>query len=475
MKGGGEFDFLGYSDGNFYMVHYNKRYMVGEDYSLKKVYKINRSEEKKLRMNNPVAFNVVIGGEIYEITSNFDEDEMKGHYYAQTIDKESLALQDDRKQILEFDIINEGVRPYNILYDYMFSPDKSIFFIYNINPYDSKHFLLSWSFLDLEMNILDTYQVDYSTEQDVKIGNNVLWNSIPTTSFNKKPIEFGIPILDIFIDNEGAVYTTSIENSGGDDESTLLNIAKYGVGPEQVFEIFLDDIKIKKIASKVDNEGNIHCFGIYLEDVKNDIDGVFYFKYDAKTKEIIEETDHVYDPSEPRKLGYRTTPDYSDVLIKDLMILDDGRIIFLFEPCDYYWVSGGYTNYYSANLGSINIAIKHPDGKINVYEVPKYQNLKFYTSSFITEVVGDDIYFVYNDINYGKFTKHKGTYELLVCSKIVKLDKYGNIYEDIIPLPGKGGYFRYLRTVNSIKMEDGRLAFLGTRRPNVINYLTITE
>ena len=457
MKGSVEPDFLGYCDGNFYMAHWNKRYMVGEDFSLKKVYKIKRSEEEKLRMKNSVIFNVVIGAEIYEITTNFDKDEMKGYYYAQTIDKESLALQDDRKQILEFDIMNEGVRPYNILYDYIFSPDKSKYFIYNINPYDSKHILFSWSVLDLEMNILETSQIDYTIEGEIEDNiNNATWKSIPTTSFNKRPVELAMPILDIFIDNDGAVYITSIVHSGGDDGSTLLNIAKYGVGPEQVFEIFLDDKRIKKIASKVDNEGNIHGFGTYVEDVNNDIDGIFYFKLDAKTKEIIEETYYEYEPSEQRELGGYTTPDYSDVLIKDLIILDDGRIIFLFEPCEYYWVVAEYTNYYDFHLGSINIAIKSPDGKLNVYEVPKFQDFSLENSSFITEVVGDDIYFVFNDLSFGKYSKISSSYERIVSSKIVKLDKHGNIYEDVIPLTGKG-YFRYLRIANSIKMEDGRL------------------
>jgi hypothetical protein len=95
-------------------------------------------------------------------------------------------------------------------------------------------------------------------------------------------------------------------------------------------------------------------------------------------------------------------------------------------------------------------------------------------SSFITEVVGDDIYFVFNDLSFGKYSKISSSYERIVSSKIVKLDKHGNIYEDVIPLTGKG-YFRYLRIANSIKMEDGRLFFLGTKSPRVLNYISITE
>jgi hypothetical protein len=288
-------------------------------------------------------------------------------------------------------------------------------------------------------------------------------------------------VEQIKVDDEGSVYVTGIEyqeksearSSRREGKPTYIyHIYRYASNGTNVLEMPVD-LKGKFITDlQVDGapNGDVIAAGFYSEIGTFAIKGAFYISIDGKTHDIKTqqysefETDFItqYASEKEKKKAKKKEEKGDDVELAnfrmdELLIRQDGGATMIAEQFYTYTVTttttdaNGHsttttTTYY--NYNDILVISFNPDGKLAwKTKVPKRQtstNDGGYYSSYTYSVVGDKIYFIFNDNPKNLFLKEgEKPYTSYVRSKeqavvLVEVDANGKFSRELLMTTEKG-------------------------------------
>jgi hypothetical protein len=412
------------------------------------------------------SFYLISNNKFFQAFTYVNEKEMKKYLFIETMDKSSLQQNGDIKKISEIDLKDKNARTNSIVFNYLFSPDKSKILIYGVNVYEKTKGVFSYTVVDADFNVLWEKQIDFTLEENQKDVSFVreFYTGIPVgLSFH---LSRNTPYLDLFIDNEANIYSINIFSSNK-EESGQYQITKFfdnGKNTEE-FPIELSgNKKISHIKSTTNPEGNIVCLGYYSNDEISTINGIFYLLIDVNTKKIIQEEYLDYD--------YNLKESYSLVL-HNLIQMKDGRIILLSEPTELTRVKekkmrydGSIDNdyYYIHNYGSINIVVLSENAKLERYKIHKQYELTTQASiselgSFSYHIVDDNIYFIYNETHNNNNNNNKTT--------ITLFNTNGETSKKALNTQSE------LKVLTYQRMSDSKMFFLGTEKEETLNFVEI--
>ncbi len=237
-----------------------------------------------------------------------------------------------------------------------------------------------------------------------------------------------VSIIDYYLGNDGAIYMlTCIELEKEQREkgqspyfySILLINPKTAELSE--FKIELSSKNIEEVSFRIDNKNNkLICAGFYsnlkpTEYTGKDIDGFFFLRIDALSKEIEAKGFKEIDKNMVAELSKKKKAEGDKGVSKSFEIVDvvnksDGSITLISEYQNDYVVystttsSNGVTttkrtDYYDRN--NIFVINVNPDGKVlSLIDIPKKQNTvndKAMFSSFLLFENADRLFLFYND------------------------------------------------------------------------------
>lgn len=414
-------DIVGYDQSGFYAIKtesrtfgialltYTKTIITLERYNNKM--NPDRSSELKLEFNNEkMDYEQIIqlNDELYVFSSLKDQKDKKNKLFVQTIDKNTLLPSYDIKQIGEVDYagnMKSNAGNFNL----RLSRDSSKVLVYYNLPYE-KHENEKFGFhvLDAQLNEIWSKQIFLPYEEalfeieDYKVDNkgNV---HILGVVFKEKRKEkrkgqpnYNYEVLSYFQKDDGVKsYTISLEDK------------------------FLTDMQIA-----VNDDLDIICSGFYSSVGTFGIIGTYFIKVNGKTKEITTKSFKEFgldfitqnmtkreEEKTTRRAEKGKDVEMYEYDLDDIIIHSNGGATLIGEQ---YFVrtyttttnnpttgaTSTYTTYYY-NYNDIIVISISPSGEIEwTQKVPKVQvtsNDNGFYSSYVTSVVKDKIYFVFND------------------------------------------------------------------------------
>jgi hypothetical protein len=403
----------------------NKEQVYIEKYdskmNLKRSEKLDLSYKNKDRDFEDV---VMIGGQLYLLSSFNNEVKKKNYLFLQEINKKTLRLARDFDMIGETeskDKYREGT------FDLIHSQDTSKILIYNQLLY--------------KKNEPERFAFRIFDKQF-----NELWSRNVVLPYGDNQFQ----VEEYQVDKAGNVYLLGVIY---DDKSrfrrqgkptyrySILAYTKDGEDAEE-YKIDIEDKFITDLTFKVADNGNLVCTGFYSEKGTYSVKGTYFFRLDAKTKQIYNKNLKQFDfeflteymsPAKKEKAkraeregNERRAPELFNYSLDNLILRSDGGALliaeqyYVYERYDYnrpfygggfygYRYSRFYDPYYRNNstrdiyynYNDIIIVNIQPDGEIEwTARIPKQQetiNDGGYYSSYSHAVVRDKIYFIFND------------------------------------------------------------------------------
>ena len=369
---------------------------------------------------------VMIGGQLYLLTSFNNEVKKKNYLFLQKISKKGLRLDKDFEMIGQTDSkdkFREGT------FDLIHSQDSSKVLIYNqllFNKNEPERF--AFRIFDQQFNEL------WSRNVVLPYGDGLF------------------SVEEYQVDNNGNVYLlgviyndkSSFRRQGKPTyQYTILAYTKDGEDAQE-YKIDIEDKFITDLTFKVAKDGNLVCTGFYSEKGTYSVKGTYFFKLDAKTKKVYNRNLKQFDfdflteymsPSKREKAkkaeiegNEKRAPELFNYSLDNLILRSDGGALLIAEQ---YYVYERFDNNMPFNAGfgglygyrfsrfndpyfrnnaqrdifynynDIIIVNIRPDGEIEwTARIPKQQetiNDGGYYSSYAHAVVRDKIYFIYND------------------------------------------------------------------------------
>ena len=354
---------------------------------------------KKGKKKSPYLGSLLMNGKIYVFSSIVEKNGSgrgKVHYY-QTVDLESLKLNDDAKEI--FTLKQKGLVG-QILSNFEFktSSDKS--------------------------KILFTYDILNNNSSRTSYKCNVYDNTFKKLYSKKVTLTDQIGDPQIFPDNNGNLYAVSLDFVGkhkykrrGEPSYNFL-ISKYSDLGEKVDKIPINiegkDILDMKVS--VNKNGDLICGGVFSSTKSFNADGVFLLTLDAETNEIksqsLEDFKSDFISNSARVNSGRAInnkdggPDkyLFRYVFQDLHYFEDGSMIFIAEQ--YTDLAAGDTPVFL--YGDLIIVKSSNTGEIEwMNKIPKYQDCYFQDldfGSYIAQKVNNKLAIIFNDHkdNFGK-------------------------------------------------------------------------
>ena len=397
------------SNDQFFIEHYSS------NMNLKRAQKLDLKVKGKDRDFEDI---VMIGGELYLLSSFNNQAKKKNYLFLQQINKKGLRLAKDFRMIAETDArdrYKEGT------FDLVVSGDSSKVLIYNQLPFNRN---------DPERFAFRIFDSQF----------NELWSRNIVLPYNDNQFS----VEEYQIDNEGNVYLLGVIY---EDRSNFRRqgrptyryvILAYTKDGEEVqeYKIDISDKFITDLTFRVANDGNLVCSGFYSEKGTYSIKGTYFFRLDAQTKKIYNKNLKQFDfdflttymsegrKERAKKAEYegnerRAAELYNYSLDKLILRSDGGALLiaeqfFIVERMDnnrFVNYGVGFVNdpfmrptttrdiYY--NFNDIIVVNIRPNGEIEwTARIPKQQetvNDGGYYSSYSHSVVQDKIYFVFND------------------------------------------------------------------------------
>ena len=292
-------------------------------------------------------------------------------------------------------------------FDFVVSKDSTKFLLVDVPPFE-KYSGEKFGFQIFDENL---NQIDNA---EISLPNNFKY--------------FIVPLDQISLSNDGIVYMLAKNIKQKEDKSKgdadyyfqLLAINPHGQGDVTTYDLKLPQKAITDIAYNVEDSNYIICSGFY-GNVKNtqyssgQIDGIFYFRINKKTKGIestgLKALDHDFIADiTSQKSANKGKGLSNNFTLVHFVKRSDGGALLVSEYRDTYtvteWVTtpnGGshmetHTIYARSNIIVINI---NTDGSIKWYvNIPKKQTSEddggIY-SSFFMGTHGSKMYFVYNE------------------------------------------------------------------------------
>ncbi|HXA01475.1 MAG TPA: hypothetical protein VNW99_05765 [Cytophagaceae bacterium] len=350
-------------------------------------------------------FIIHSSGKLYLFSSFYDQKLKKTTLFSQTVSKETLALNNDLKNVAE---ITSESRHNSGGFNYRISKDKSKIMIFYNLPYEkTEPEKFGFHVYDVDLNELWTKSISLpysdglftiSTYKVSDKGNVFLLGKIYEEK--SKDVRFG---------KVNFKYTIlSYSNS----ENT---VKEYGVS---LGEKFLTDMQI----AITPNE-DIVCAGFYSDKGMHSIKGTYFLRVDGATKEIVskstkefglnfitlEMTEKQAAKTKRRAEKGKDTELY-EYDLDNLILRDDGGAVLVGEQ---YYVRVTTSTYTTANGGMSTVTTYHyyyndvivinidPSGNIQwAVKVAKDQhtiNDGGFFSSYALHVNKDNIYIIFND------------------------------------------------------------------------------
>lgn len=344
---------------------------------------------------------------LYVFSSISDKKADKNTFYSQSVDKESLQLNNDKQQLAQIDF--EGFRNRNDgSFGFEFSSDSTKLLVYYNLPYD-KH----------GVEKVGVHVFNQSMDQ--------IWRKTITIPYTDELFT----VEDFEIDNDGNVYVTGVEyneklkvkrkgkpnfkyhvisyTQNGKEENDL---------PIEVEGKFLTDMKVRP-----NNNGELLCGGFYSGLGRYSIEGSFFLRVDSKTGDVktasfedfgidfITQNLSARQEKKARKKDAKgKTPELFQFDLDAMVMREDGGVVLVAEQFFVKVVTttsvgpnGAMTtttnyHYYYNDLIVISVS---PEGQIEWNtKIPKFQhtvNDYGYYSSYAMSIVDDKLHFIFND------------------------------------------------------------------------------
>lgn len=413
-------DICGYDESGYYIVRYEKTTPflehINKQMAVDKSVKIPKQKDDA---GNPLYYNgcSMLDGNLYLFTMSKDSRLNSYKYYSQSVSTSTLAF-DSPKEIGSTTFPSRRTMMRSLMNTYFYrniSPDESHMLVYNsdlskdeedADPTDTKFHLVVF---DGKMN--------KEWDKDVRV-----------------PFAPGVfSVQQIKIDDKGNVYIIGIEyqekseariSRRSGQPTYTYHLYRYASKGTEVLEMPVD-LKGKFITDvQMDGapNGDIIASGFYSEKGSFSIKGAFYMAIDAKTQQVKVQQMTEFDTEfitqyfsekekkkEKKKEDKGEEPELYQFSLDNLLIKEDGGVTLIAEQ---YFVNVVTSQYYDGktwhtvttyyyNYNDILVMSFDKTGTLAwKCKIPKRQttvNDGGYYSSYTYSVVGDKIYFIYND------------------------------------------------------------------------------
>lgn len=385
-------------------------------------------------------FSVQMNSEIYVFSSYADKKTKKNALYTQTLNKKTLLLNNDRKKIAEIPFTSKLIKGVGA-FDYSLSDDSSKIILFYYLPYEKNESeKFGFHVMDQEMN--------------------QIWANDIFLPYTDELFEIESHLLDNFgnVHVLGKKYFDKPKDRKKGNPNYHYVILSYLKGEEKVreYDVKLDGKFLNQMLITINLDHELICAGFYSNKGTAVADGSYYLKIDSETREIVVKnfkefdidfiTQNMTDKEENKARKKEAKGKDVEIWAYDLdgsVMADDGSIFLVAEQ---YYVetktttttTNGVpktkiTNYYHYN----DIVVVRIDFMGNILwaeKIGKKQrtvNDEGFFSSYNLNVVGDKLYFVFNDHPDNEFLReNEDEYETFRGNKksmiaIVEMDADG--------------------------------------------------
>ena len=413
-------DYLGMdAEGNYYtMFHKGKGQFFMKfdpDFKLLKKVPFEVSSDKKDKRE--VAKMYFFGEDVMLFTQFRNKKLNKNFLFFQTINKNSLGTKSKARKIAELDMKSKFKSGY---FDIRHSADSSKILVMSALPYS-----------DLEP---EEFNLKVFSRNDMEL----LWQKDYKLPYSDKLYHFE----NLRVDNNGDVHMLGIlfnekvkfvQKKKPNYAYHLITFSEKGKSVNDQ-EIKLTDKFITDLQFTIRKNGEISCAGFYSDQGTYSIKGTFYLRMDPKTSEVKGSSYKEFDTDfilmglsakqvekKKKKIEKKDEkPELYKYKLDEIILRDDGGLVLIAEQ--YFvqvvtrtsTVNGRTTttttyHYYYNDIIVVNI---NPEGDIEwSRKIPKYQhtiNDGGQYSGYVSMVVDDRIYFVYNDNPKNGYLDKKG-------------------------------------------------------------------
>lgn len=350
---------------------------------------------------------LLIGGELYLLTSFNNRAKNKNYLFAQKINRKRFLPEKSLTLLGEIDSRSEYRAGE---FDIEISKDSSKVMIYNQLPYKKR---------EPERFTFRVYDNQL----------NPIWEKDIILPYNDEKYK----VQEYRVDNEGNIYLLGTifeeqyRRSRNGRPNYEYNILAYTDDGRdfQEYKVSLGDKFISDLTFRIDTNGDLVCSGFYSERSIEGVKGTYFFRMNPKTGDVKQINSMEFDfafrsallSNSRRRRAARAEqaddkdrePELSRYSLDDLILRTDGGALLIAEQ---YFVERYYTQTFwnqpsqvrfHYNYNDIIVVNIRPNGEIEwATRIPKFQETiddRGYYSSYAKAIVRDRIYFMYNDNN----------------------------------------------------------------------------
>lgn len=280
------------------------------------------------------------------------------------------------------------------------------------------------------------YSLPFINGGPEKFGFRILDKSMATLWSKDISLPFENELFSIekfIVSNNGDVFLSGVESKTVKKKSKRLGAANYQYhilsytdNGEKIkdYKIDLDEKFITDLQFAVDNQHNLRCGGFYSENGTFSIRGTFYITIDSKNSEIITKSFREFDEgfitlnwkerdiskAKKKQAKKGTGIELYEYDLRNFIISPNGGIVLLAEQ--YYVQAVTTTSYSSRDMMSTRTTYHYYYNDIIAVSINQTGQIEWntkikkqqhsvddngYFSSFVTAIVDDNIYLVYNE------------------------------------------------------------------------------
>lgn len=355
--------------------------------------------------------------------------------FVQTINKKTLELSSDKRRIATIGYFGESRKNAGEYY-FELSRDRSKLLVYYALPYEAgENERFGFQMFDAELN--------------------KLWGKEVSLPYKDELFE----VEDYEVDNAGNVYLLGLvynekrKSKRKGDPNYQYQILSYNdeqdspeIYPISILEKFLTDMQIG-----INKDGDIICAGFYSAEGTTSIRGSYFLKIDGNSKAIVSKSFEDFDinfitqnmTEKKERIARQKEKSSGNVelakyVLDDIILREDGGAVLIgeqfFVKTSTVYNNNFYNTNYHYNYNDIIVINIGSDGQVEWTEkIPKRQasiNDFGVYSSYVLSVIGDKLYFVFNDNPNNLFYKDSGKVQNFSRGKewlvvLVELDRTG--------------------------------------------------
>lgn len=348
-------------------------------------------------------FFVQMQDQLFVFASYADKKVKKNYLYVQSMNKKSLQVNNDRKKLAEIPYQNKFFKGAGA-FNYSMSRDSSKIIVFYFLPYEEYgNEKFGFHVLDSEMN--------------------ELWSNNITLPYTDELFEVKTHLLDNFgnVHVLGKKYYDKLKDRRKGNPNYNYVVLSYYKGESEAreYDVAVKEKFLTEMQFEINLDHELICAGFYSNKGMSGADGCFYLKIDSESKEIVVEnfmefdldfiTQNMSDKDENKVRKKEAKGKDAEVYnyeLDELIIGDDGSVFLVGEK---YYVttstttsSNGQTKTsYTYHYDDIIVVRIDFGGNImwaeKVGKKQKSTNDFGFYSSYTLSVIGDKLYFIFND------------------------------------------------------------------------------